>query len=151
MKALGVWDVDDAFQFFANGLLLGSSGRFLGPGKRVLSYYSKPLMFELPAPQNESDSYTLAFRVWLQPASLIGDPECGGLHIAPLLGETNAVASAYQHAWIVIVRVFESAALETVVYLALAIFCASLILFDRTDRVYLWLAGVFLVSRPLIL
>src|ERR1700691_2434872 len=40
--------VDDAYQLFDNGVLLGSSGKFRGPGKPPIAYFTQPAMFVLP-------------------------------------------------------------------------------------------------------
>ena len=41
--------VDDAYQLFDNGVLLGSSGKFRGPGKPPIAYFTQPEMFVLPS------------------------------------------------------------------------------------------------------
>jgi hypothetical protein len=150
-NALAIWDVDDAYEFFANGLLIGSFGKFSGFENRPVAYWSEPEMFVLPQPRpngrNSSQpwSYALAFRVWMEPNTLYQNPDAGGLHIAPVLGEYAAVAGLYQSAWLGLIRNYAPSFIEAFLYLLLAIAAGSLILFDRSDRVYLWLAGAFLV------
>ena len=137
----GPANVDDAYQVFLNGALLGSFGKFGGPGERPAVYFSQPSIFSLPAA-----TQVLAFRVWMEPATLIVSPDAGGMHSAPLLGEASVVRAHYQLAWQDNVRSYAATAILAPLLFLLAILAASLILFDRSDRVYWWLAAVFLVS-----
>ncbi len=137
----GPANVDDAYQVFLNGALLGSFGKFRGPGERPTVYSTQPSIFSLPAA-----AQVLAFRVWMGPSTLIFAPDAGGIHNAPLLGEAGAVAAYYQLAWQDNIRTYAATAILVPLLLLLAILAASLILFDRSDRVYWWLAAVFLVS-----
>jgi hypothetical protein len=87
----GPANVDDAYQVFLNGTLLGSFGKFGGPGERPTVYFSQPSIFSLPAA-----AQVLAFRVWMEPATLIVYPDAGSMHSAPLLGEAGAVVAYNQ-------------------------------------------------------
>ena len=150
--ALAVWDVDDAYQVFLNGSLIGSFGKFSGLKKRPVTYWSEPQMFVLPRPEATGGNgstpaiYTLSFRVWMEPTTLYQNPDGGGIHIAPVLGDPAGVSDSYQSAWLELVRISAPFAVEAILYLLLAIVACSLILFDRSDRAYLWLAGTFLVT-----
>jgi hypothetical protein len=144
----GPSDVDDAYQAFANGVLLGSFGKFPATGGRPVVYNSQPRMFPLPqADTRDAGAATqvLAFRVWMEPTTLTLAPDAGGMHTAPLLGEAGVVAAQYQLAWLALVRYLASVPIMAALFLLLALLAASLLLFDRSDPVYLWLAGVFLV------
>ncbi len=145
----GPADVDDVYQVFANGRLLGSFGTFSDHRPPVI-YYSRPAMFLLPQPRagrnGEGATQMLAFRVWMEPNTLTFERDAGGMHSAPLLGEASVVAARYQLAWLEMVRAYSSAAVEAALFLLLAILAVSLVLFDRSDPVYLWLAGVFLLT-----
>ncbi|HEY6764434.1 MAG TPA: PP2C family protein-serine/threonine phosphatase [Candidatus Sulfotelmatobacter sp.] len=151
-KALALWDVDDAYQCFADGRLLGSFGEFPGQGKIPAAYYSEPEMFILPGQRGSNVSeatpvnYMLALRVWMQPYTLTVNPDAGGLHIAPVVGEATAVGAYYQTAWLGLVRTYASSALEAGLFLLLTMVSCSLLLFDRADKVYPWLGGVFLLT-----
>ena len=144
----GPADMDDAYQVFANGRLLGSFGTFPATGGRPVIYASKPTMFSLPQADANQDAATqvLAFRVWMEPTTLTQEPDVGGMHSAPLLGEAGVVAARYQLAWVDLVRAYSFAAIAAALFLLLALLAASLVLFDRSDAVYLWLAGVFLLT-----
>lgn len=149
----GPTGAEDAWQLFANGRLLGSSGRFDRQGNLQRIYFSRPLMFRLPSVQLTDsarhtetgvETETLAFRVWMSPINLT-DTSAEGFNEAPLVAGA-AVAQQSLLDWVTIslrrVDVFAYSAL----FLLLAVLAASLTLFDRSDRVYLWVAGTFLVA-----
>lgn len=143
--------VDDGYQLFENGELLGSWGRFRGPEKPPVVYFTQPAMFVLPqsaASVNLSPNpvtQTLAFRVWMGPVKLSHHPFAGGLHYAPLLGEAGAIAAQAHLEWMELIRNHVSSPLAGSLFLLLAIVAATLILFDRSDPVYLWVAGALLL------
>jgi Stage II sporulation protein E (SpoIIE) len=136
---------DDAYQLFLNGRLLGSFGRF--DGKRPKFYYAQPMVFPLPVDgaRSAGDEQVIVFRLWMSPASLLGQPDAGGFHSAPLLGTTEAVGAEYQLRWLDLVRQNTIWALMWLVYWLLAVIAFSLFLFNRSDRVYFWTGAVFLM------
>ncbi len=140
-------DVDDVYQVFADGTQIGALGNFTSA--TPVDYYSVPMMFELPRPaagKLGSTTQTLAFRVWMPPNALALDPAAGGLHDAPLLGTTAAVTAAYQLRWLELVRSYAGWVFEALLFALLAALSFSLILFDRSDRVYLWMGGLFVLE-----
>jgi serine phosphatase RsbU (regulator of sigma subunit) len=162
----GPADVDDAYEVFDNGALAGHFGDFTGSKPRV--YYTQPKMFGLPGPGNraatagqgaaipdetsangtgagESTTQVLAFRLWMEPGTLVNEPDTGGMHSTPVLGEVGAVAAGYQMRWLELIRSYASHAVEALLFSLLAVVAFSLILFDRSDRVYLWMAALFLL------
>jgi hypothetical protein len=62
-----------------------------------------------------------------------------------LLGESGVVVARYRLAWQEVVRTYAATAIMAALFFLLAILAASLILFDRADRVYWWLSAVFLL------
>jgi Stage II sporulation protein E (SpoIIE) len=143
----GPANVDDAYQVFYNGILLGSFGKFPTDGSPPTTYYSQPTMFELPmTPAEGPQTAVLAFRVWMQPDTLLKAPDAGGFHNAPLLGEAGAVEANYNLARLLLVRTYTFGPATATLFLLLAVMAASLLLFDREDRVYRWLAFVFLLT-----
>jgi hypothetical protein len=136
--------VDDGYQILQDGNLLGSFGGFSTPSPVI--YSTQPMMFALPqSPDGSPTTRVLAFRVWMEPSTLKDFPDVGGLRTAPLLGEAGAVAANYQ-----LLRFEDFKADAHLIVLAklfglLAIMAFSLILFDRSDRVYLWLGATFLL------
>jgi hypothetical protein len=150
--------VDDAYQLFDNGVLLGSSGKFPEPGKPPIAYFTQPAMFVLPQPPSLVRSgpaniergapvtEVLAFRVWMGPVRLSHHPFTGGFHYAPVLGESGAIAAKNHTDWLELIQEYAFSGFLSGLFLLLAVVAASLILFDRSDRVYLWVAAAFLLS-----
>jgi hypothetical protein len=140
-------DVDDVYQVFDNGELIGSFGDF--SGSEPVTYYAQPMMFPLAQPAGGnagSSTRVLAFRVWMEPEALTTQPDAGGFHTAPVLGEAGAVTAGYQLRWMEVVRAYLPFAILAHLYALLAVVAFSLILFDRSDRVYLWIGIVFLLQ-----
>ena len=140
-------DVDDVYQVFDNGDLVGSFGDF--SGSQPVTFYAQPTMFSLPQPaggNSGSSTRVLAFRVWMEPEALATEPDAGGFHTAPVLGEAGAVTAGYQLRWLEVVRAYLPFAIQAHLYALLAVVAFSLILFDRFDRVYLWIGTVFLLQ-----
>lgn len=140
--------IDDAYQVYANGALLGSFGKFSGP--TPVSYNGQPMLFAAPpisgTPQNPG-SEVLAFRVWMAPETPIQQEDAGGIHTAPILGNAETVGAGYTMTWLQLIQ--EALLPEAMMALA-ALLCTAvavtLWVFDRGDRVYLWMAGVYLLS-----
>ncbi len=157
----GPTGVDDAYQLFSDGTLIGSFGRFTG--SRPTIYYTRPMMFKLPTSsassveassrsnsrlgyQSRSPLRVLAFRVWMSPSTLVIQGDAGGLHTVPLLGNASAVTARYQLRWLELVRTYSTNVIEGLLYLLLAVVAFSLTRFDRSDSVYVWMGSVFLLQ-----
>jgi hypothetical protein len=139
-------NVDDVYQVFADDALVGSFGEFPERGHPV-TYYSQPTMIQLPqAGAAGSRILTLALRVWMAPTDLQAAPDAGGLHNPPLLGQADAIAAGYQLSWERVNLVYVSSLAQTALYCLLAVLAGCLLLFDRSDPVYRWLAAVFLLT-----
>jgi len=67
------------------------------------------------------------------------------MHSAPVLGEAAAVKAGYQMRWLELIRAYVYSAVEFLLFSLLAVLAFSLILFDRSDRVYLWMGSLFLL------
>jgi len=140
-------DVDDVYQVFDNGSLIGSFGDF--SGHQPVAYYAQPMIFSLQQPAGGAASLStqlLAFRIWMAPEALATQPDAGGFHTAPVLGESGAVSAGYQLRWLELIRAYLPYAIEAHLYALLAVVVFSLILFDHSDRVYLWMGTVFLLQ-----
>ena len=160
----GPADLENAYQVFDNGELAGHFGDFTG--RQPIIYSAQPKMFPLPKPGSH-DAWTkrdgtspngtspvesarvLAFRLWMAPFALINEPDAGGMHSAPVLGEAGAVATGYQMRWLELIRAAALLAAEALLFGLLAVVAFSLILFDRSDRVYLWMGALFLLLAAL--
>jgi hypothetical protein len=145
--------VDGAYQVFSNGDLRGSMGNFDNTGKATTIYWSHPAMFLLP-PSQSNGSLTghqsqqiIAFRVWSP--SWFNSPEEGGIRAAPMLGEAGSVGAEVRLEWTARIRSCGYSLFEGLVFFLLATVAASLILFDRSDRVYLVVAVVLFLNATL--
>ena len=144
---------DDAYQLFANGEQIGSLGRFNPQGHIVATYFPSPQTFVVPPAFTSADradeathTFVFAYRTWMGPLSVISGIAPGGLHYAPILLSSQSKEAQYRSdrvEWILagIYPCFGGAA-----FLLLAILAISLVLFDRSDPVYLWVAGALMVT-----
>ena len=137
--------VDDGYQVFQNGNLLGSFGGF--SSSRPVVYNTQQMRFALPQSANAgSTTRVLAFRVWMEPSTPANYPDVGGLRTAPLLGEAGAVTANYQLRWLDAFRGIADLLVSAAVFGLFALVAFSLTFFDRSDRVYLWLGVAFLLT-----
>ena len=129
-------DVDDAYQVYANGKLIGSMGQF--SGDRVRALYSRAMEFQIPAPDASGD-LVLAIRFYMEPDTVLWNFGAGGMHAAPVIGLGSTVALLRERN--------NDGALHTFLsYLALGtialIACIAVIFIywnDRSEQAYLWL------------
>jgi hypothetical protein len=141
MALAGPPDVDSAYQVFLNGRLLATSGNF--SGATPAAYSIQPRIFPLPrslasAFPGGATPVLLAFRVWMGPWEL-PDPDGGGIHIAPVIGEAGGIAARYQVEWLETIRGYIVEVVEAFIFVMLAVMACSLLMFDR-DSTYLWMA-----------
>lgn len=142
----GPSQVDDAYQVFDNGMLFGSFGDF-SSGRPGINY-AEPMQFPLPrnaAGAGSKSTHVIAFRMWMQPETLYQASVVGGFEAAPLLGEANAVASAHQVLFDELIRAYLWQPIEGSVFGLLGLVALSLLLFDRSDRVYVWIGALLLM------
>jgi signal transduction histidine kinase len=143
----GPAQIDDAYQVFLNGKLLGSFGDFTGA--RPITYYNQPMTFPLPLATSAASTpahEVIAFRVWMEPNTVATSTDAGGFHSAPALGQSEAVAADHQLRWMTLIRNYSPFLINALLYALLSAVSFSLILFDRSDRVYAWIGGVFLLT-----
>jgi hypothetical protein len=126
--------VDDAYQVFANGILLGSDGDFSGITPVV--YAIQPRIFSLPqAPQA-----VIAFRVWVDAGTVSASPaDAGGIHIAPSIGTKAAIQSLYHHEWMQTFYGYVVDGVEPVFYILLAVMAGWLYFSGNKNPAYFWL------------
>ncbi len=137
----GPSDVDDAYQVFDDGDMLGAFGDFSGAHPSI--YTTRPQMFTLPARNGER---VLAFRVWMDPYTLTQIDDVGGFHNPPVVGVDEAVAAQQQVKWDELYRAYAGTFIEGLVFFLLGVIAISLILFDRSDRIYFWIGALLLVG-----
>jgi hypothetical protein len=112
------------------------------------------MMFHLPqaasaASQADPKTEVLAFRVWMEPSTLVTQADTGGFHTAPTLGNASAVSAGYQLRWLELIRTQVISAVEGLLFLLLAGVAFSLTRFDRSDPVYVWMGAIFLLIAAL--
>ncbi|MGB6193555.1 MAG: PP2C family protein-serine/threonine phosphatase, partial [Terracidiphilus sp.] len=149
LKLMGPPDLDDIYQIFANGELVGHFGDFTKSPPIV--FYIQPAEFSLSRPGGDSGSFTevLALRVYMTNSTLSEAADVGGLHSAPLLGSASTLDEHYQISWLELVRGYALVATETPMFGLMAVLAFTMLLFDRSDRVYLWIGNLFLLEAIL--
>lgn len=145
--ALAVPDrVEDAYQLFMNGALIGQSGDFReNPPK---TYHSQPTRFVFTVPPSShpySTPYPLvfAFRVWMGPGTLSTSYEPGGLRSKPILGTANEIELMFLHMRSNLINSQLPLIVCAASFSLLAIFAFSLTLFAGPDRTYIWMGIAF--------
>jgi hypothetical protein len=116
---LGPTLVEDGYEIYWNGQLLGGSGR-LGPDPRVVG--TRPLRFALPA-DAAGIQRVLAVRAFMRPTSA-PSADGGGMHSAPILAPRPIADALHRVQWErtvagYIVEVIEPIAMFAVIGLAL--------------------------------
>ena len=146
-------EADDAYQLFANGTHIGSLGKFDRQGKIVATYFPLPEMFLVPPEPVPADgavettrSLTFAYRVWMGPVGMTYSISPGGIHYAPLLLAAGGMGAQSKLDWSEVTVQYIYACFEGSVFLLLAMLAASVMLFDRSDLVYLWVAGALMIT-----
>lgn len=129
-------DVDDAYQVYVNGQLIGEFGNFTKNG--VTTYLTLPRTFALPRGIN-SRQVTIAIRVWMDPATPLTNPDAGGLHGPLVLGQAEPIARMLRMDWDTVNRSQISRFAELAVLLLAIIVSAVLFWLDRKEKAYLWL------------
>ena len=132
-------DVDDAYQVFVNGEMLGQFGKFTKDGVRT--YLTLPRTFALPR-GIKSGLATIAIRVWMDPSTALTNPDAGGLHEPPILGQAGPIERMLRLDWDAVTRSQMSRFLELAVLLLAITVAIVLFLLDRKEKAYLWLVLV---------
>ncbi|HVZ83800.1 MAG TPA: PP2C family protein-serine/threonine phosphatase [Terracidiphilus sp.] len=135
---------DDVYQIFDDGQLIGNFGDFSGSTPRL--YYAQPAVFVLPRSASSHATRVLAFRFWMQPQTLTQGFGVGGFESAPTIGESSAIALVHRSQIDQEIRVYLWEPVEAVVFFLLFLLALSLAFFDRSDKVYLWIAALFLAT-----
>jgi hypothetical protein len=129
-------DVDDAYEVYVNGKRIGEFGRFTKHG--VISYLSLPRSFAIPR-DIQGGTMTIAIRVWMDPATPLTNPDTGGLHGPPVLGQAEAVEGMLRLDWDAVNHSMISRIFEVAVLLLSIAVAGVLFWLDRKEKAYLWL------------
>ncbi|HXS78119.1 MAG TPA: SpoIIE family protein phosphatase [Terracidiphilus sp.] len=131
-------DVDDAYQVFVNGQLIGEFGKFGKSG--VKTYLSLPRAYALPKEVN-GGPITIAIRVWMDASTQLTNPDSGGLHGPPILGQAGPIDRMLRLDWDAVTHSQLSRFLELgVLFLAITV-CGVLFWLDRKENSYPWLGA----------
>jgi hypothetical protein len=136
-------NVDDAYQVYVNGQLIGELGKF--NSKRVTAYNALPEGFRLPK-KIRSGLVTIAIRTWMDSATRFSSPDAGGLHGPPTLGTADEIASQVQLDWDGTAHEVGSGFLETLILLLALVVAISLFWLDPTEEAFRWLGLVSLIT-----
>lgn len=144
----GPLEVNDAYQLFVNGQLLGGSGRF-GRSPPV-AYNTRPELFVVGDSARASPAIahlpvSLAVRVWMSPATARAAADAGGIRIAPAIGELGAIQSQYRLAWLAKFLGYVVEVVEAAAFALLAVLAWIVSMSDRTRRGYAWLIAALLL------
>jgi hypothetical protein len=82
----------------------------------------------------------------MEPYTLTQLDDVGGFHNPPLIGELGAVTAIHQVKWDELYRGYAGSLIVAVVFSLLGIVAISLLLFDRSDPVYLWIGALLLLA-----
>ncbi|HEV2179710.1 MAG TPA: hypothetical protein VGR59_05295 [Gemmatimonadaceae bacterium] len=145
----GPLEVDEAYQVYVNGRLLGGCGRFDSATPHV--YNTRPTIFPLPAalratPSAPNAEVVIAVRVWAGPEYMRELPDGGGIRIAPMLGELGAIGAQYKIEWLAKVLGYVVEVVEAAAFVLLALLALGVAMFDPSKRAYLWLAVALVLT-----
>ncbi|MBB6185880.1 glycoside hydrolase [Rhodanobacter sp. MP7CTX1] len=145
---VGPADVDDGYQAFFNGHLLGGIGDFTHNPPSLVSI--QPRLFALPPAwwtrNSDGLSALVAFRVvLLKGASASASADGGGIHIAPLIGTGKGAGDHYRLQWLQTVEGYAVDTVQPLLFLALAIMALCLLPFDPQNRFYPWLSATLVL------
>ncbi len=110
--------VEDAYQLFWNGTLIGGTGDF--SGTKPVIYSTRPQIFRLPPESANAHDAVIAIRVWMRPGLGRGQ-DAGGIHIAPMLGTIDAISAQYQLDWLETFKGYVVEVVEPLAFVLLAL------------------------------
>jgi hypothetical protein len=138
--------VDNAYQLYVGGRLLGGIGDFSRTPPGVMAI--QPRLFSLPRDlwvvSGQHLSTVIAFRVALLKGTSAAT-DGGGIHIAPVLGTESGVRNHYRLQWLEKAEAFAVDAAEPVFLLILAVMALSMLPFDPKDHFNVWIAAVLVL------
>jgi len=129
--------VDGAYEIYWNGRRIGGIGDFTTSPPRL--YGVRPKLFRLGETASAGEG-VLAIHVYL-PKELAGDPEGGGIHIAPILAEPTAGAARLLSQWWQTLWGYVVDLVEPLALLTLAIYALSLRRWTPNDQFLLFAAA----------
>ena len=129
-------DVDDAYQLYVNGQMIGELGHFSDKG--VNTYLTLPRTFALPK-GIKSGQIEFAIRVWMDPSTPLTNPDTGGLHGPPVLGQAAPIERMLELDWDAVNHSQVTRFLELAVLLLAITVTGVLFWLDPKEKAYMWL------------
>ncbi len=129
-------NVDDAYQVFVNGRMIGEFGKFTANG--IVTYATLPRAFALP-PDIHDGPITVAIRVWMGPSTSLSNPDTGGMHGPPLLGLASSIQALLHLDWDSVDRSQYSGLMTAAIVLLGLVVVTVLYRLETTEKSYLWL------------
>lgn len=143
---IGPASVDNAYQVYINGHLLGGIGDLSRNPPSIVAI--QPRLFAVPVRWWTSDGGSpravIAFRVAALRALAAG-ADSGGIRIAPLIGNEIGASDHYRLEWLQTVEGYTVDAVEAIFFLLLAVMTLSMMPFDRRNAFYPWLAATLVL------
>ncbi len=136
-------EVDDAYQVFVNGRMIGSFGKFRD--HRVTAYSTLPMDFLLPE-DSSGGPITIAIRMWMDSATPFNSPDAGGLHEPPVLGYASIIDALTRLDYNATEHFVVGGLVESMILFMALLMTLALFWLDRAERAYLWLAMVCLAA-----
>jgi hypothetical protein len=129
-------DVDNAYQIYVKGQLIGGFGRFGTGGVTIFS--TQPRAFAWPSAAG-AGAVTIAIRMWMDPATPYQTPDAGGMHGPPMLGTAPAIDAMLRLDWGDVTRALLVVFARASFVLLMSLLGFTLFWFDRRELAYLWL------------
>jgi hypothetical protein len=133
--------VEDAYQLFWNGTLIGGSGDF--SGSTPVIYSTRPQVFRLP-PVATRDA-VIAIRVWMR-SGIAREADAGGIHIPPTLGTSETIDAQYRLQWLQTIQGYVVEVAEPVAFVLLAMLAWCFRTTIARGRFALWLCTALLLN-----
>jgi hypothetical protein len=143
----GPTDVDDAYQLYLDGKLLGGIGDFSAATPVV--YSIQPHLFDLSGTFKGAplinQRHILAFRVWVSPRTVSEADDAGGIHVAPILAAQNAAQIIYHKQWQQTFWGYVVDAVEPAIFVVLAL-VALFLARGRSATAFKWTAAALTIT-----
>jgi hypothetical protein len=135
--------VEDAYQVYWNGTLIGGSGDF--SGRTPVIYSTRPQVLHLPPMGGGGGKAVVAIRVWMGPG-IAREADAGGIHVPPTLGTTEAVDALYRLQWLQTINGYVVEVAEPVAFVLLAMLAWSFRTALGHGRFVPWLCAALLLN-----
>ena len=136
-------DVDDAYQIYADGQIIGHFGDFSPNGITV--YSARAFSFPLPPPGPDG-AIELAIRFYMTSGTKFQSLDAGGMHQPPVLGLASTINLLQAKEDDANLHFYLGAILQVILFLLLVPLALWAWLKRRSDRTFLWLFFALLVS-----